>query len=168
MSRLTMMLLFLAVPSLAAAQEPLVRRTIPAGTVVRFHLADSTYHSGKLLAPFGPDSLRFDYCLYPAPPCRAGGPTYRELLAEHVRGLHLHRGTHAGIGALVGAGLGTAAFVTLLAVADHGCFPDAPSTGVRIASCGAAWGVLAAIPAGIGALLGAVFHRWEPALERAP
>ena len=140
-------------PVSVAAQEPLVRTTLPVGTVVRVHLDAGAQEQGKLVAPFGRDSKALRYCLYPAPRCEPHGDRYRERQAFEVRVLELHRGTRAGLGAVLGIPVGLA-LGYVGAAASH-----APGGGEGVALVVASGAVFA----GIGALIGATMHRWGPA-----
>jgi hypothetical protein len=152
------LLLFASLATSLAGQSP---ATLPldSGTVVRFRWTDGRRESAVLLTPFAVDSTRVRYCRYPAPRCGPGtlnpartGPT-AELRAIEVRHGH-DTGRGATLGALVGGGLGTLAWV----LAQH--------TGESHGSVG--WliplGLLEG--AGMGALIGAFSDRWVPIREQ--
>ena len=137
-----------------AAQEPLLRHGLGTGTVVRLHLATGTQERGKLLTPFALDSTLFRYCLYPAPQCTAEDARYRERLAREIRAVDLHTGTRAGLGALLGLPVGIAVGLVFTDFAEWASERE-QGPGILIGS--------AAAFAGLGALIGGSFDRWESA-----
>jgi len=158
-ARLVLLLSVVALaPASLAAQEPLLRYGLGAGTVVRLHLTSGSQEQGKLLTPVALDSATFRYCLYPAPPCTPQDARYRERLASDIRAVDVHKGTRAGLGALLGLPVGFvvgAVFIDFAESAGERQLGGGENTAILMAS-GAAF-------AGIGALIGGSIDRWVPA-----
>ena len=148
----------LAATSVLTAQDSAgdpARAQLDSGAVVRLRWTDGQERA-RLLAPLTPDSATVRYCRYPSPVC--GSTTLNPVRTRPIReltGLEIRRGSRAGHGALIGAGIGTVG--GLLVLLGRG-FSDQPalSTGTRIvivASLAGAW-------AGLGALVGAASDDW--------
>jgi hypothetical protein len=148
----------LATDGLVAQQSPqhrLERVQLDSGTIVRLHWNDGS-EPARLLAPIGPDSSMVRYCRYPSPVC--GGSTLNPLRARSVRdltGLEVRRGSRAGHGALIGAGIGTVGGLLILLGQSLSDRP-AISTGEQILTVVA----IAVSWAGLGALVGAASDNW--------
>jgi hypothetical protein len=146
----------LAVSSAFAQGAP---ATLDSGAVVRLTWREQPRRIGRLLTPLQPTSDSVTYCRYPGPPCRSGSPSGVE--SRSISGLvrvEVHRGSHGGRGALIGAGVGVAVLgLGRAAFADRDS--PAPWTGERVA--GAI--TFVALSAGVGALIGRSSARWTPA-----
>ena len=138
----------------SSAARP-ARVQLDSGTIVRLRWTGGRERA-RLLTPLAPDSATVRYCRYPSPVC--GGTTLNPVRARPLRelaGLDIRRGSRAGPGALIGAGIGT---VGGLLVILGQAFSDRPalSTGDQVlivASLAGAW-------AGLGALVGAASDDW--------
>lgn len=148
------LLLLASLTATLTAQSP---KTPPldSGTVVRIDWMDNRRESAALLAPFAVDSTWIRYCRYPAPRCgpRTLNPPRTSPGAE-VRTIEIRNGHQTGrgatLGAVIGGGLGTLAWVL------------AKNTGETHGSVG--WLIPLGLfeGAGLGALIGAFSDRWVP------
>ena len=94
------------VPVCLLAQQPAMPTRLDSGTVVRLQLRSGGTVKAKLLAAFTPESTRFRYCTYPAPPCIIGGERYREQATADVVSWQQRQGTRAVPGLIIGGVLG--------------------------------------------------------------
>jgi hypothetical protein len=148
-------ILGLAAPP-AGAQGAPVTHPLDSGTVVRLSWRERPSRIGRLLARLEPGSELVVYCRYPGPPCGTNAPSGVDSrpTADLVN-VEVRRGSRAGRGALLGAGVGVAVLgLGRLAFADRDS--PAPWTGQRVA--GAL--TFVALSAGVGALIGRGSARW--------
>ena len=151
-------ILGLAAPPALAQGAPLTY-PLDSGTVVRLGWREGPTRTGRLVAPLEPSSDSVIYCRYPGPPCRTSSHSGVESrLAEELVSVEIQRGSRAGRGALLGAGIGVAVLgLGRLAFADRDS--PAPWTGTRVAGAF----TLVALSAGVGGLIGRGSARWAAA-----
>jgi hypothetical protein len=149
--------LVLAAP--AAAQVKLLYVPLDSGAAVRLFLTDGRRATGRLLAPFGPDSTRFFYC--PGARGVCGAPPFagpRTTAADQVVRVETRRGNRAVTGALIGTGAALGATAIACALVDGlGCDPADGTFVYAVLPAGL-------VGAGIGALIGGSIAVWAPAL----
>ena len=140
----------------AAAQQPLVTQPIDSGAVVRLRLQDGSREGAKLLTRFGPGFDTLSYCRWPALPCTPGGERHVVRPATAVLGIETYRGSGAKLGAIVGAIVGVPMGLVAVELVKYGEERD-PGTVRIVAGSSVGWAVF-------GAMIGAFFQRWGPAL----
>jgi hypothetical protein len=138
-------------PAWLSAQRLLPLPALDSGTAVRLDLRSGQRVAGKLVAPFTPDSARFRFCRYPAPPCIQGGDRYAELLAADVLAIQVRTGTKIVPGAVLGTLFGLGVGFATLSFSD-----SKPSFSRRVATLG----VSVLIVGGIGLSIGAGSDEW--------
>lgn len=129
---------------------------LDSGATVRLYLRSGARVTGKLIAPFGSDSTRFRYCLYPAPPCMSGDHRYAEQPAGDVTSVQLRRGTRAipgvAVGSVVGVGFGFGLVGLGQSLGEH---TYSSSTKAKIVTLSTfMW-------AGLGLMVGAGIDKWK-------
>ena len=136
-----------------------LRAPLPAldsGATVRLQVGTGRRVTGKLLAPFAPDSTRFRYCLYPAPPCTARDDRYAEQPAGEVTAVQVRRGTQAipgvAIGAAVGVGFGFGLVDLGQSLGEH---TYSSATKLRLVTLSTLFW------AGLGLMVGAGLDKWR-------
>jgi hypothetical protein len=154
----TLALVFgLLAPSGLLAQHASRLPPLDSGVTVRLYLRSGRRVAGKLLVQFAPDSTRFRFCRYPAPPCVIGGHRYVEQPAGQVWRLEIRRGSHAVPGVIVGSALGLG--VGALGIGFAEGVSDWPiSTGQKVTTLSCS--VLCC--AALGLLVGAGLDSWRP------
>lgn len=128
---------------------------LDSGTVVRLHWTQ-TSQKARLLAPLGPESSHIRFCLYPSPVCgpATSNPPLARPVNELVR-IEVRRGSRAGRGALIGAGVAAlGSFIVLVGYSER----PAASTGQQVLS----FALITAVWSGFGALVGAASDDWKP------
>jgi hypothetical protein len=150
---------FILAATPAVAQGAPMTRALDSGTVVRLRWREEPPKIGRLVARLEPSSELVIYCRYPGPPCRATSPSeLNSRPTEDLVSVEVQRGSRAGRGALLGAGVGAAVLgLGRLVFADRDS--PAPWTGQRVA--GAL--TFVALSAGVGALIGRGSARWTAA-----
>lgn len=141
----------------ALAQRPLVSRQLDSGAVVRMTFSTGRREVGRLIAPFGPDSVLLRYCPYLQSSCPVSGDRRTQVPAMGVARLDVRQGTHSRTGAILGAVLS----VPLMYVGFSGL--EQNLSGWRAAGL-VAVGVVCST--GWGALVGSWLDAWKPALPR--
>lgn len=108
-----------------ASQESLLYVPLDSATAVRLHLANGRRVTGRLVAPFGPDSTRFAYCPGVRGPCATTERSaVRVLPAAAVTAVDTRRGSRATRGALLGALAAAGGAAAFCALTDTGgCDP---------------------------------------------
>jgi hypothetical protein len=140
----------------ALAQGAPVTHPLDSGAVVRLTWRERPTRIGKLLAPLEPASDSVAYCRYPGPPCSSGSPSGVETRpTDELVSVEIPRGSRAGRGALIGAGVGAGVLgLGRLAFADQ----DSPAPSTKMQVAGAI--TFVALSAGVGALIGRGLTRW--------
>ena len=130
---------------------------LDSGTTVRLQLLSGRRVTGKLLAPFARDSVRFRLCLYPAPPCVPGGERYAEQPAADVVELQIRNGTKAipglALGSAAGLGLGLLGIDFAESMGETKLSTAEKVTTVSLS-------VL--LVGGLGLMIGGGLDRWRP------
>lgn len=143
----------------ALAQRPLVSRQLDSGAVVRMTFSTGRREVGRLIAPFGPDSVLLRHCPYFRSPCLVRGDGRMLVRATEVARIEVRQGTHSRTGTAIGAILGVPLLLAGLSNADEP--PSDWRLGALVVGsvvCSAGW----------GALVGSWLDAWTPALPRAP
>jgi hypothetical protein len=148
----------LLVPSCLAAQQVSRLPPVDSGITVRLHLQSGRRITGKLLVPFAPDSTRFRFCRYPAPPCTMGGDRYAEQAAADVFRLEIRRGNKAVPGVVLGSTFGLA-----LGMAGNGFAEGVSDSRISVGQKATTLGLSILFCAGLGLLIGGGLDSWGPA-----
>ena len=143
----------------ALAQRPLVSRKLDSGAVVRMTFYSGRREVGRLIAPFGPDSVLLRYCPYLQSSCPVSADRGTQVPATGVARLDVRQGTHARTGAILGAVLGVPLTIAGLSNVDQSP-SDWQAAGLLVGGV--------ALSAGWGALVGSWLDAWKPALPRTP
>jgi hypothetical protein len=149
----------LAAPAGLSAQGGLVYLPLDSSSVIRLHLTGGRRVTGRLLAPFGPDSTRFVWCAGVRGPCGADARSgARVTPAADVTRVETRRGHRAARGAVVGAIAAAVGAAAVCAATDvGGCDPAKGGFFSYVLLPTALAG------AGVGAIVGAGISVWERA-----
>lgn len=139
------------------AGAQLVYIPLDSATIVRLHLARGERVSGRLLAPFGPDSTRFVWCPARRAACRPDARP-RVTPAAQVRRVEVRRGHRSKQGAVIGAVTLVGAAATYCALTNTGdCDPSRGGFVSFVAL------PTALVGAALGAVVGSSVPKWAPA-----
>lgn len=107
----------------AVTHAPLLYLPLDSATTVRLQLADGQRVTGRLVAPFGPDSTRFLLCPGTHGPC-GGARSVRGVPAADVTAVETRRGSRTTRGAFIGALVAAGGAAIFCALTDTGgCDP---------------------------------------------
>lgn len=142
-----------------SAQDPLLYLPLDSATTVRLHLTDGRRITGRLVAPFAPDSTRFVYCASAHGPCGGvGASRVRVVPITDVTAVETRRGSRATPGALIGALVTVGGAAIFCALTDTGgCDPAHGGFFSYVLLPAALTG------AGLGALVGSSISVWARA-----
>ncbi len=159
--RLLVAMMLYGIPAPLVAQTPTLPTTVDSGRVVRLHTPTGKL-VGRLTSPFRNTDPVVHFCRYPGPPCQGATDStgIRSLDTAALLRLEVSAGTKWRSGAVIG-GVAGVLLGWLAGELEHGFCESNCGSRTSIMVRNTVTGAL--VSAGIGAIWGSGFPRWEDA-----